>query len=35
LWSGRADRYSELRGRAAATTDGRPGKHVEMFLIGG
>ncbi|WP_242108160.1 GTP 3',8-cyclase MoaA [Luteimonas aquatica] len=30
LWRGRADRYSELRGRAGA-----PRKHVEMFLIGG
>jgi GTP 3',8-cyclase len=30
LWSGRADRYSELRGRAAGN-----GRHVEMFLVGG
>jgi len=29
LWSGRADRYSELRGR-----DGTR-RHVEMFLVGG
>ncbi len=29
LWAQRADRYSELRGRAAS------GKHVEMYLIGG
>lgn len=31
IWSGRADRYSELRGRAG----GASGRHVEMFLIGG
>lgn len=30
FWKRRADRYSELRGRADA-----PRKHVEMFLIGG
>ena len=30
LWSTRADRYSEMRGRAGST-----GKHVEMFLVGG
>jgi len=30
LWSNRADRYSELRGRAGSTK-----KHVEMFLVGG
>lgn len=30
LWSGRTDRYSELRGSPRA-----PRKHVEMFLIGG
>ena len=30
LWSRRADRYSELRGRVRA-----PRKHVEMFLVGG
>ena len=30
LWSNRADRYSELRGRS-----GNPQKHVEMFLVGG
>ena len=30
LWSGRDDRYSELRGRAGATR-----RHVEMYLVGG
>lgn len=30
LWSGRGDRYSELRARGGA-----PGRHVEMFLVGG
>ena len=30
LWSGRGDRYSELRGRAGSNR-----KHVEMFLVGG
>jgi cyclic pyranopterin phosphate synthase len=30
LWSGRGDRYSELRGRAGSSR-----KHVEMFLVGG
>ena len=30
LWSRRADRYSELRGRAGASR-----RHVEMFLVGG
>lgn len=30
IWSARTDRYSELRGVAAA-----PGRHVEMFLVGG
>ncbi len=30
LWTRRADRYSELRGRVTT-----PRKHVEMFLIGG
>ena len=30
LWSARADRYSEQRGRAAT-----PRRHVEMFLVGG
>ncbi|TWT20100.1 GTP 3',8-cyclase MoaA [Luteimonas marina] len=30
LWTARADRYSELRGDPRA-----PGKHVEMFLVGG
>ena len=30
LWSGRADRYSELRGTAIA-----PRRHVEMYLVGG
>lgn len=30
LWSARADRYSEQRGRA-----GTPRRHVEMFLVGG
>jgi cyclic pyranopterin phosphate synthase len=29
IWSGRADRYSELRGRGGSR------KHVEMFLVGG
>jgi len=29
LWSGRADRYSELRGRTGTR------RHVEMFLVGG
>jgi cyclic pyranopterin phosphate synthase len=32
VWSARADRYSEQRGRLAATGTGR---HVEMFLVGG
>ena len=31
LWSGRADRYSELRGAAPVTG----GRHVEMYLVGG
>ncbi len=30
LWSGRADRYSELRDHAGSSR-----KHVEMFLVGG
>jgi GTP 3',8-cyclase len=30
LWSGRRDRYSELRGRG-----GSSGRHVEMYLVGG
>jgi cyclic pyranopterin phosphate synthase len=30
LWTGRGDRYSELRGRAGASR-----RHVEMFLVGG
>ena len=30
IWSGRADRYSELRARG-----GKPSRHVEMFLVGG
>ena len=30
LWNGRADRYSELRGRAGASR-----RRVEMFLVGG
>ncbi len=30
VWSGRGDRYSELRGRAGSSR-----KHVEMFLVGG
>ena len=30
LWSGRGDRYSELRGRVGSSR-----KHVEMFLVGG
>ncbi len=30
LWSGRGDRYSELRGRTGSSR-----KHVEMFLVGG
>ena len=30
IWSGRGDRYSELRGRAGSSR-----KHVEMFLVGG
>ncbi len=29
LWSGREDRYSELRGAAAS------GRHIEMYVIGG
>jgi len=30
LWTGRGDRYSELRGRAGASK-----RHVEMYLVGG
>ena len=30
LWTQRGDRYSELRGRAGASS-----RHVEMFLVGG
>ena len=30
VWSRRGDRYSELRGRP-----GTPGRHVEMYLVGG
>jgi cyclic pyranopterin phosphate synthase len=30
LWTGRGDRYSELRGRAGASR-----RHVEMYLVGG
>ena len=30
IWSGRVDRYSELRGRGAGSS-----RHVEMYLIGG
>jgi len=30
IWSRRADRYSELRGRPSA-----PRRHVEMYLVGG
>lgn len=32
VWSARADRYSEQRGRQGAA---RAGRHVEMFLVGG
>ncbi|MEY4735742.1 MAG: hypothetical protein RL302_61, partial [Pseudomonadota bacterium] len=34
IWSGRVDRYSELRGAQAADT-GTGGRRVEMSYIGG